>query len=84
MTLNELNVSEAAEHCGIKETTFRRLCKEGRGPKARREGRTLRFLEEHLDEFLTEYKDQAYSTTAAKATGNGKSKGRKAAANPLD
>ena len=84
MTLQEMNYPEAAEHCGIKETTFRRLCKNGKGPKARREGRTLRFLEEHLDEWLVDYKAEAYSTTAAKPTGNGKGKGRKTSTNPLD
>ena len=82
--LEELNYTDAAAACGIKETTFRRLCKEGKGPKGRREGRTLRFLREHLAEWVEEYKENAYSANAAKTKGNGVKKSGKASTNPLD
>lgn len=64
--LQELNYGEAAAHVGIRETAFRRLCRNGEGPKARRDGRTMRFLPEHLDEWIVGYKDAAYTNGAAK------------------
>ena len=73
--LKELNYPDAAAFLGLKETTFRKLCKEGKGPKARAEGRTQRFLEEHLTEWLNTYKASAYKAVSKPAA-----KGKKVAA----
>lgn len=79
MGLVEFNYAEAAEYCGLKETTFRKLCKEGKGPKARLDGRSMRFLREHLSDWLDEYKKEAYSTTAGTLNSK-RAKGRKKSA----
>ena len=74
---DEKGVVEAADYVGLRETEFRKLIADGKGPKARRDGRTLRFLPAHLDEWVEEFKKSAYTTPSKPAkAGNGKGKGR--------
>lgn len=67
--LNEVGYKEAAAHVGMRESGFRKLCRDGKGPKARRDGREVRFLPEHLDTWLEQYKVSAYSSAATKTSG---------------
>lgn len=76
--LDEMTFSEAAARLNMKEFTFRRLCASGNGPKARRDGRTLRFLPKHLEEWAEQYKNRAYTDIGAKRKTQVKAK------NPLD
>ena len=69
---DDLSMKDAAEHVGLKETTFRKIVKSGSGPKARREGRTLRFRPADLDSWSRDYEEQAYTDIAASKKQNGK------------
>lgn len=70
--IQELNYDEAADVIGIKRSRLRRLVKNGQGPKHRRDGRSVTFLREHLQEWVDEYRKSAYTKTASHSSKRGR------------
>ena len=77
MAIVELNYAEAAAHLNMKEARLRSLTKAGKGPKCRREGPSVRFLPDHLDEWVADYQKSAYTQEQGVPSSNRKAKSKR-------
>lgn len=72
-----ISAAAAAEYLSITESTLKRLCKTGNGPKHARLSRVLSFRKHDLDAWLNEQFDKPVAKASSKP------KSRKKAVDPL-